>query len=106
MASRVVVDPESLDAAADSPQVLAALRAKAERILPTARRLAIAAGATDFANALRLEVGRRPGTKVHGAHKFKRPYARVIAGSEDAEALEYGDKGVSKQAILRRAMNA
>ena len=100
----VVIDRLTIDEAARSADVAAALKEKAERILPVAQRLAYAAGAKDFGDSLHVEVGVRPGTKAKGG--VKRPYARVIAGSEDAEAAEYGDKGVSKQAILRRAMSA
>jgi len=104
MASTIVIPREFLDECARAPQVLEAMKAKCERILPRAQRLALAAGLTDFANGLYIETGVRPGTK--SPEGVKRPYARVIAGSEDAEAVEYGDTTVAKQAILRRAMTA
>jgi hypothetical protein len=100
----VVVSRVTLDEAARSPEVAKALKDRADRILPRAQRLAYAAGLKDFGDSLRVESGVRPGSK--SPEGVKRPFARVIAGSEDAEAVEYGDVGVSKQAILRRAMSA
>lgn len=104
MVAKLVLPREFLDECARAPQVLAAMKAKCERILPRAQRLALAAGLTDFADGLHIETGVRPGTK--SPEGVRRPFARVIAGSEDAEAVEYGDTTTAKQAILRRAMTA
>ena len=101
---KVVLGRGIIDQAAASPVVRRAIRDKADRILPRAQRLAYAAGAKAFGDSLRVEEGTRPGTKSSGG--YKRPFARVIATSADATALEHGDVGVSKQAILRRAMGA
>lgn len=101
---KIVIGKSILDEAARSAEVRRALRDKAERVLPRAQRLAYAAGAKAFGDSLRVEEGTRPGTKSPTG--IKRPYARVIATSADATAQEYGDVGVNKQAILRRAMGA
>ena len=101
---KIVITPETLDQAARTAKVRQALLDKANRILPRAQRLAYAAGAKEFGDSLRVLSGTRPGTK--SPEGVKRPFAQVIAGSEDAESQEYGDVGVPKQAILRRAMGA
>lgn len=101
---KVVLGGDIIGAASRTDAVRRALRDKADRILPRAQRLAYTAGAKRFGDSLHVEEGTRPGTKSSGG--YKRPYARVIATSEDATAQEYGDAGVSKQAILRRAMGA
>jgi hypothetical protein len=102
--TRVVIDRATLTAAAHSPVVRMGLRQKRDRILARAERLAIAGGAPGFARALRRESGTRPGTKSPSG--IRRPFERVIATSTDASKVEYGDKGVRKQAILRRAASA
>jgi hypothetical protein len=101
---RPLVSKRTLDEAAASPAVRAALRAKAKRVLPRAQRLAYAAGAKEFGDSLRIEEGTRPGTKSPSG--IKRAYVRIIATSEDATAREHGDVGVPKQAILRRSAGA
>ena len=101
---KVVIGRGIIDQAVRNPAVRKAMRDKAERILPRAQRLAYAAGAKQFGDSLRVEEGTRPGTKANGG--YKRPFARVIATSADATQVEHGDVGVSKQAILRRAMGA
>lgn len=73
----------------------------ADGILPRAVAIARAAGAVSFAESLRREDGTRPGSKAVGG--FHRPFARVIATSEGAEAVEHGDVGVTRQAVLARA---
>ncbi|MGU3409115.1 hypothetical protein ACLBWP_03325 [Microbacterium sp. M1A1_1b] len=101
---RPVISKSTLDEAAATPVVRAALRAKAKRVLPRAQRLAYAAGAKAFGDSLRIEEGTRPGTKSPSG--IKRPFVRVIATSADAAAQEHGDVGVPKQAILRRSAGA
>lgn len=100
---KIELDRDIFQRIADMPEVAAALRAKAERILPRAQRLAYQAGATQLAQSQHIEDGKKPGTKAEG---FKRPYSRVVADSADAQAQEYGADGVPKQAILRRASRA
>jgi hypothetical protein len=95
---------ELADQVQASDPVVAALRAKAQRILPRAQRLAYAAGAKEFGDSLHIVEGRRPGTK--SPHGYKRAFVQVVAGSDDAEAVEYGDGDVDRQAILRRALSA
>lgn len=101
---KVILGKDLIGEAARSAPVRKAIRDKADRVLPRAQRLAYAAGAKAFGDSLRVEEGTRPGTK--SSRGYKRPFARVIATSADATAVEHGDVGVSKQAILRRAMNA
>lgn len=101
---KVVIGRGIIDQAAASPKVKQALRDKRDRILPRAKRIAYSEGAKEFGDSLRAEDGVRPGTKSSGG--YKRPFSRVIATSADATAREHGDVGVSKQAILRRAMGA
>jgi hypothetical protein len=101
---KVVIDRNTIAKAAASPVVRQALRDKRDRVLARARRLAYTAGAPEFARSLRGEGGTRPGTKSPSG--IRRPYERVIATSADAASREYGNKGVRKDAILRRSMSA
>ena len=55
----------------------------------------------DYADSLPFETGTRPGTKSPTG--VKRPYARVIAGSENAAEQEFGGKNMPKRGFLRRA---
>lgn len=103
--TRIVLDRAFYQAVANHPKVKAALRARAEQILPRAKRLAYDAGANAFAESLHIVDGERPGTKPP-ADGFRRPYSQVVADSPDAEAHEYGAQNVPKQAILRRAGRA
>ena len=68
---------EAVNAALTHQTVLAALQARANQILGRARYNAYAAGRINFGDALRVETGRRPGTKSPTG--LKRPYARVTA---------------------------
>jgi hypothetical protein len=101
---KVVVSRSTLDEVARSRKVSDALEAKAQRMLPRAVRLALAAGEVDFANALHIENGIRPGSK--SPKGIKRPYWRVIADTENAEDIENGNAGVTRQSILKRSMGA
>ena len=93
----------TVQAAAQTSTVRAALRAKAARMLPRAQRTAYEAGAPGFADALRLEEGTRPGTKADG---FQRPYARLIAEvTDDMEKRDRGAK-LTRNMILRRSLRA
>lgn len=84
-----------------NPQVRKALNATARRLLPIVRRIAYQEHAPDYADSVRIETGTRPGAKSPTG--VKRPYARVIAGDETAEAREFGGQGMPKQGFLRRA---
>lgn len=85
----------------ENPKVASAMMDTAERILPIAKRIAYQDGARKFADSLRIESGTRPGTKSPTG--IRRPYVRVIAGSEDASAQEYGDVGMPKKRLFARA---
>ena len=93
----------TIAAAAQSTAVQAGLRAKAQRMLPRAQRLAHQAGANAFAEELHVETGTRPGTQAGG---FQRPYARITA--DITEDLEERDAGASltRTMILRRSARA
>lgn len=94
---------KTIRAAAQAASVQAALRAKGERTLPRAQRLAYQAGANEFGDALHVETGTRPGTKAGG---FRRPYARVIADmTEDMKGKDSGAK-LTRRDIMRRASRA
>ncbi|MFT8640092.1 hypothetical protein [Bifidobacterium sp.] len=96
-------DEEIINQAAQSESVRKALNDEAQRLLPIAQRIAYAEHATQFGDSLHVEAGTRPGTKsVSG---IRRPYARVIANSEDAEAQEWGTSQKAKTAILARAVS-
>jgi len=79
------------------------LRAKAQRMLPRAQRLAHQAGAKAFAEELHVESGTRPGTQAGG---FKRPYARIAADmTEDMKDKDAG-ASLTRTMIMRRASRA
>lgn len=97
-----VPDDLIIQQAAQSDSVRRALLAEAQRLLPIAQRIAYQEHATQFGDSLHIEVGTRPGTKARQG--LKRPYARVIADSEDAEAQEHGTAQKAKTMILARAI--
>lgn len=93
----------TVQAAAQTATVRAALRAKAARMLPRAQRTAYEAGAPGFAEALRLEEGVRPGTKADG---FQRPFARLTAEVTDDMEKRDGGAKLTRTMILRRSARA
>lgn len=94
---------KAIVAATKSASVQSALRAKAQRMLPRAQRLAYQAGANAFAEELHVESGTRPGTKAGG---FKRPYARIVADvTEDISKKDAGAT-LTRTMIMRRASRA
>ena len=97
-----VPDDSVIQQAAQSDSVRRALLAEAQRLLPIAQRIAYQEHATAFGDSLHIEAGTRPGTKARQG--LKRPYARVIADSEDAEAQEHGTAQKAKTMILARAV--
>lgn len=100
----VQISPAFLEQVARNPRVQAALRAKAERILPRAQREAAAAGAVEFGRALHVTEGVRPGTKAQGG--LKRPYARVEADiTDEMRAADIRAK-LTRRQILRRSARA
>ncbi|RBQ00148.1 hypothetical protein CRD59_00975 [Bifidobacterium xylocopae] len=97
-----MVDDEWIDRnILHNPEVRGALVGTAKRLLPICQRLAIQEGCTEFADSLRIEQGTRPGTKSPTG--IKRPYARVIAGSEDAAEQEHGSLRYPRHAFFNRA---
>lgn len=86
-----------------NPAVQSALDAKARRLAPIVQRIALKEGDTRYAESVRVECGRRPGTK--SPTHLRRPYARVIIGDEHADVKEYGDGPIfPKRGFLRRAI--
>ena len=87
-----------------NPAVTSALNAKARRLAPTVKRIALKEGDQRYAESVRVTQGRRPGTK--SPTHLRRPYARVIIGDEHADAKEYGDGRIyPKKGFLRRAIS-
>lgn len=85
-----------------NPAVRDALDAKARRIAPIVKRIALKDGDRSYAESVRIQTGRRPGAKspTHVA----RPYARVVIGDEHATEKEHGSKYFPKKGFLRRAV--
>lgn len=104
MAKKTEITVETLNAALDTPAVRAALRAKARRVLPRAQRFAYEAGAPEFAEALHLDEGTRPGTLSDGG--LKRPYARITADVTEEMRLRDGRPAMTRKTILRRSARA
>lgn len=104
MAQDFTPSTELLEQAMTHPAVLAALRAKAERILPHAQRVAAGAGAVQFGRSLHIEEGVRPGTKAQGG--LRRPYVRVV-GDVTPEIREAdAEAKLTRRQILRRSYRA
>ena len=102
MSSGAVVDDDWIDHnVLQNPEVREALNDTAKRLLPICQRLAMQEGCDQFADSLRIETGTRPGTKSPTG--IKRPYARVIAGSEHASEQEHGSLRYPRHNFFRRA---
>lgn len=95
---------EKLNQAMQSPAVRAALAAKAERVLPRAKSIALQDGKRQFAQALTVRQGTRPGTGSPSG--LLRSFARVEATvTEDMRKID-GYGRLTRQQILRRATDA
>lgn len=97
---KLTISTRLLNDAMGSNKVRAALRAKANRVLPRAKAIAYSVGATEFAKALKVRDGTRPGTRSPSG--FKRPYARVVAAVTPELKKKDGRTSLSRQQILRR----
>lgn len=90
---------EKLNEAMQSGEVRRALEARAARALPRTKALALSVGAVEFAKALRVSTGTRPGSGSREG--LRRTYARITA-----EITPTMDKGkrlkMSRREILRR----
>ena len=84
----------------DSPPVRAALRARGARILPRAKAIAFSNNTPDFANALRLVEGTRPGTGAKDG--LRRSYVRIQAEVTDDMDSTAGRSKLTHREILRR----
>ena len=85
-----------------NPTVVSALNAKARRLAPIVKRIALKEGDQRYAASVRIIQGQRPGSKPPS--HIQRPYARVMVGDEQAAAKEYGDGNLPKKGFLRRAI--
>lgn len=103
MAKKPTISTRLLNEAMGKPKVRAALKAKADRILPTSRAIAHSVGANEFAKELHVEEGTRPGTRSPSG--FQRPYARVVAKVTPEMKKKDGRTSLSRQQILRRGSN-
>lgn len=102
MSSGASVDDDWMDRnVLQNQEVRQALSDTARRLLPICQRLALQEGCPRFADSLRVETGTRPGTKSPTG--IKRPYARVIAGSEDAGEQEHGSLRYPRHNFMNRA---
>lgn len=102
MSSGAIVDDDWIDEnVLRNPEVRQTLVDTATRLLPICQRLALQEGCPDFADSLRVETGTRPGTKSPTG--IKRPYARVIAGSEHASEQEHGSLRYPRHNFFNRA---
>ena len=91
-----------LEQAFASPAVRAAVEDAARSRLAKARYLALKAGRPNFAEAMRVVVGVRPGAKARGG--LKRPYARIISTiTPEQHAADNRTAKLSRTQILRRA---
>ncbi|RGJ41684.1 hypothetical protein DXD60_07560 [Bifidobacterium adolescentis] len=84
-----------------NPTVTSALNAKARRLAPIVKRIALKEGDRHYAESVRVVQGRRPGTK--SPSHIQRPYARIVVGDEQAAEKEYGGR-LPKKGFLRRAI--
>lgn len=97
---KIQLSDEMFNQVMQSPTVQNRLRDKAARILPRARAIALSDGQAEFAKALEITPGIRPGTKSPTG--LKRSYARVGASiTPDVKKDGYGK--LSRQQVLRRA---
>lgn len=86
------------------PGVRSELRKKANRVLPRTKAVAYQAGAGEFAKALRVSDGVRPGAKARGG--LKRSYARIGATMTDEMKRKDARARMTRRMILRRGSNA
>lgn len=97
---RLEISRQKTNEILQSQTVRQALQAKARRILPMAKAIALSDGQSKFANALTVTDGTRPGT--HSPTGLKRSYARIGAEITEDMQTERSYK-LTRQQILRRA---
>lgn len=97
MSIRFEFDPSCLPEVMRSQPVRAALREKAEEILPRAKALARSEISDEFADSITISEEIRP---------RGRPTAKVIADREDASDHEYGSSSTERRRVLGRAARA
>lgn len=102
--SQINLSTKTINDLMQSQKVRQALQAKARRILPTAKAIALSDGQTAFANALEISEGTRPGTRSPSG--VKRSYARVTAQITDELKKADGYNKLTRPQVLRRAAGA
>lgn len=91
---------KKLNEVVQSPSVVKRLENRAAATLHRTRAIALRAGATGFARALRVTTGTRPGTRARSG--LKRTYARVGAPVNRSIQLTDSRSTLSRRQILRR----
>ena len=94
------VSTKTLNEVLDSQTVRAALRARGARVLPRAKAIAFSNNTPDFANALNLTEGTRPGTGAKDG--LRRSYVRIGAVLTDGMDAGTGRAKLTHREILRR----
>lgn len=84
-------------------EVRRALRQKAQRALPRTKAIAYQVGAAEFAEALRVDEGVRPGTRARGG--LRRSYARITAEVTPEMQRKDARARMTRRMILRRGSN-
>lgn len=96
------LDQDFFQRVLDAPSVRAAVEAAGRSRLARAKYLAYKAGRKHFGDALRLEVGVRPGGRAK--YGQRRPYARITASLTPEQVAEDNRRArQSRTQILRRS---
>lgn len=96
------ITQKTYDQALGAASVQAAVDRRARSVLLVAKTQAYAAGRVHMGDVLRVESGRRPGTKSRFGGR--RPYGRVIAELSATQQIEDNRAAkLSRTKILRRA---
>lgn len=95
---------DKLNAIMQLPSVRRALEARAERVLPRTKAIALSANAPAFAEALEVQTGTRPGRDAK--HGMRRSYARISAKvTPEIRKRDKGAKLTRRQILRRGALN-
>lgn len=94
------ISTQQLNTLLQSGTVRRALRDRAARTLPRTRAIAYSTGAAEFAKALEVEEGIRPGAGAQDG--LRRPYARIRAEITPEMKRLDGRTQLTRRMILRR----
>lgn len=94
------ISTQQLNEILQSGTVRRALRDRAARALPRTRAIAYSTGAAEFAKALELQEGTRPGSGA--TDNLRRPYARIRAELTPEMKRLDGRTQLTRRMILRR----